>query len=158
MDDPRVSGRAAIAPRIIFEQFRRDVRFGIRGLLRTPGFTLLAVVSLGLGIMATTAIYSVLHAVVLDPFPYKDVDNLMSVRVWSPAQRGYRIGYSVDQFLEISERSRIFDGVIASTISDVLWTGEGDPQRLRGNYGTFNTFEVMGVPPLIGRTPSPDDG
>src|ERR1051326_5570700 len=47
---------------------------------------------------------------------------------------------------------------IASTISDVLWTGDGDPQRLRGNYGTPNTFQVMGVPPLLGRTYLPADG
>jgi putative ABC transport system permease protein len=139
------------------EHVGRDMRFGVRGLARTPGFTALAVCSLALGIMATTAIYSVLHAVVLDPFPYSDVDRLMSVRVSSPQQRGYRTGYSVDQFLEIAERSTIFEGVIASTISDVLWTGEGDPQRLRGNHGTFNTFDVMGVPPLIGRTASADD-
>jgi putative ABC transport system permease protein len=139
------------------DQFRRDLQFGVRGLIRTPGFTLLAVMSLALGIMATTAIYSVLHAVVLDPFPYKDVDRLMSVRVSSPAQRGGRTGYSVDQFVQIAERSTIFEGVIASTISDVLWTGEGDPQRLRGNHGTFNTFDVMGVPPLIGRTPTAQD-
>jgi predicted permease len=139
------------------EQFGRDVRFGLRGLRRTPGFTALAVVSLALGIMATTAIYSVLHAVVLDPFPYKDVDRLMSVRVSTLTQGGSRTGYFVDEFVEIAERSTIFDGVIASTISDVLWTGDGDPQRLRGNHGTFNTFEVMGVPPLIGRTPSAAD-
>ena len=139
------------------EQSFRDIRFGVRGLLRTPGFTALAIVSLALGIMATTTIYSVLHAVVLDPFPYKDVDRLMSVRVSSPAQRGARLGYSVDQFLEIAERNSIFEGVIASTISDVLWTGDGDPQRLRGNHGTFNTFEVMGVPPLLGRTPDVND-
>ena len=139
------------------DQLWRDTRFGVRGLVRTPGFTALAVMSLALGIMATTTIYSVLHAVVLDPFPYKDVDSLMSVRVWSPAQRGSRTGYSVDQFLEIAERSRIFEGVTASTVSDVLWTGEGDPQRLRGNHGTFNTFEVMGVPPLLGRTPDASD-
>jgi len=99
----------------------------------------------------------VLRGVVLDPFPYKDVDNLMSVSVTNPAQRGFRTVYSVDQFLEIAERNTIFDGVIASTISDVLWTGEGDPQRLRGNHGTFNTFDVMGVPPLIGRTPTASD-
>ena len=139
------------------EEFFRDARFGIRGLLRTPGFTALAVVSLALGIMATTAIYSVLHAVVLDPFPYKDVDRLASVRVSNLAQRGFRTGYSVDQFIEIAERNTIFEGTIASTISDVLWTGDGDPQRLRGNHGTFNTFDVMGVPPLIGRTPAASD-
>jgi predicted permease len=139
------------------EQFRRDVRFGIRGLVRSPGFTFVAVTSLALGVMATTAIYSVLHAVVLDPFPYKDVDRLMSVRVSNAVLRGSRTGYSVDQFVEIAERNSIFEGVIASTISDVLWTGDGDPQRLRGNHGTFNTFDVMGVPPLIGRTPSAAD-
>jgi len=140
-----------------FEGFLRDIRFAVRNLARTPGFTITAVVSLGIGIMATTAIYSVLRAVVLDPFPYKNVDSLMSVRVSSAAVRGSRTGYSVDQFLEIAERNTIFEGVIASTISDVLWTGEGDPQRLRGNHGTFNTFEVMGVPPLLGRTPTPED-
>jgi predicted permease len=139
------------------EQFRRDVQFGVRGLVRSPGFAVLATVSLALGIMATTAIYSVVHAVVLDPFPYKDVDRLMSVRVSNTAQRGFRTGYSVDQFVEIAERSTIFEGVIASTISDVLWTGAGDPQRLRGNHGTFNTFDVMGVAPIIGRTPEPAD-
>src|SRR5687767_14901608 len=139
------------------EQFVGDLRFGLRGLLRTPGSSVLAVLSLALGIMAVTAIYSVLHAVVLDPFPYKDVGNLMSVRVWNPAQRGFRTGYSTDQFLEIAERSTIFEGVIASTISDVLWTGDGDPQRLRGNHGTFNTFDVMGVAPLLGRTPTAAD-
>src|SRR4051812_10750923 len=139
------------------ETFLRDIRFGARSLLQSPGFTSLAVLSLATGIMATTAIYSVLHAVVLDPFPYKDVDRLMSVRVSNAALRGGRTGYSVDQFVEIAERATIFDGVIASTISDVLWTGDGDPQRLRGNHGTFNTFQVMGVPPLLGRTATPDD-
>jgi predicted permease len=142
---------------IWFEQFVRDVHFGIRNLMKSPGFTATAVFSLAVGIMATTAIYSVLRAVVLDPFPYKDVDRLMSVRVANAAARGSRTGYSVDQFLEIAERNRIFEGTIASTISDVLWTGEGDPYRLRGNHGTFNTFEVMGVPPLIGRTPTAAD-
>jgi predicted permease len=139
-------------------RFAQDLRFGIRMALRSPGFTLLAVASLALGIMAVTAMYSVIHAVVLDPFPYKNVDALMSVRVWSPEQRGFRTNYSTDQFLEIAERNTIFEGVIASTISDVLWIGDGDPQRLRGNYGPANTFIVMGVPALHGRYYMPDDG
>src|SRR5262245_26470767 len=139
-------------------QFLRDIRFGIRYLAKSPGFSAIAILSLALGIMATTAIYSVIHGVVLDPFPYKDVDNLMSVKVWDPGQRGYRTGYSTDQFLEIAERSTIFEGVIASTISDVLWTDGTEPQRLRGNYGTPNTFQVMGVPPIAGRVFTPEDG
>jgi predicted permease len=139
------------------ESLSRDIQFGARNLLSSPAFTILAVLSLAAGIMATTVIYSVLHGVVLDPFPYKHVEQLMSVRVSNATLSGGRTGYSVDQFVEIAERNTIFDGVIASTISDVLWTGNGDPQRLRGNHGTFNTFEVMGVPPLLGRTPTPDD-
>ncbi len=135
-----------------------DLKFACRQLLKHPGFTAVAVLTLALGIMATTAMYSVIYAVVLDPFPYKDVDHLMSVKVWNPGEQGYRTYYTTDQFLEIAERSSIFEGVVASTISDVVWTGDGDPQRLRGNYGTPNTFQVMGVPPLLGRTIMPSDG
>jgi predicted permease len=134
-----------------------DLKFALRQLRKNPGFTIVAVLTLALGIMAVTAMYSVVYAVLLDPFPYKDVDHLMSVKVWGAGERGYRTGYSVDQFIEIAERNTIFEGTIASTISDVLWTGDGDPQRLRGNIGTFNTFQVMGVPPLLGRVYGPAD-
>ena len=92
------------------DQSFRDVRFAARSLVKNPGFTPWPSCRSRIGIMATTAIYSVLHAVVLDPFPYKDVDQLMSVRVSNAAQRGCRTGYSVDQFLEIAERNTIFDG------------------------------------------------
>jgi putative ABC transport system permease protein len=105
------------------EQFVQDIRFGVRNLSKSPGFTALAVLSLALGIGASTAIYSVVYAVVLNPFPYKDVDTLMSVKVWEPGKQGYRTGYTTDQFLEIAERNSIFEAVIASTISDVLWSG-----------------------------------
>jgi predicted permease len=140
------------------ERLQQDLRFGARSLARTPGVTAIAVLSLALGIMATTAIYSVIHGVIVDPFPYRDVDRLMSVRVRDLGSPAARAGYSTDQFLEIAERSTIFEGVIASTISDVLWTGDGEPQRLRGNYVTTNTFQVMGVPPLLGRAIAPADG
>ncbi|HKS38622.1 MAG TPA: hypothetical protein VJW76_15625 [Verrucomicrobiae bacterium] len=100
----------------------QDFKFAFRQLLKNPGFAAVAVLTLALGIMATTAMYSVIHAVVLDPFPYKDVDNLMSVKVWDPGQQGYRTGYSTDQFLEIAGRSSIFEGVIASTIGALAAT------------------------------------
>jgi predicted permease len=129
----------------------RDVRFALRYLVSNRGTASLAVLLLALGMMATTSMYSVVHAVILDPFPYADVDRLMSVRVSTPGQPGGRTGYSTDQFLEIAERNTIFVGTIASTISDVLWTNGPEPQRIRGNYGTPNTFEIMGVQPLLGR-------
>src|SRR5215831_1276209 len=138
-------------------QIAQDFRYGLRSLRKDPGFTAVAIMSLALGIMATTAMYSVIYGVVLNPFPYRDVDSLMSVKVWSPDSARWRLYYTVDQFLEIAERNTIFQGTIASTISDVVWTGEGEPKRLRGNVCTMNTFDVMGVPPLVGRTPSAAD-
>lgn len=141
-----------------FDEFRQDVRFGLRSLAKSPGFAAIAMASLALGIMATTAIFSVVHGVILDPFPYNDVDSLMSIRVQEPGARFGRTYYSTDQYLEFAERSTIFEGVVASTISDVLWTGSGEPQRLRGNYVTTNTFPIMGVPPLYGRAIAPADG
>ena len=141
----------------IIQSFLQDFCYGVRILRKSPGFSAIAILSLALGIMAATAMYSVIYGVVLNPFPYRDVDSLMSVKIWSPDQSGYRVGYTVDQFLEIAGRNNIFEGVIASTISDVLWSSQGEPQRLRGNVCTMNTFDVMGVPPLIGRTPTPAD-
>ncbi len=133
-----------------------DLRFGLRTLAKAPTFTAIAVISLALGIGASTAMYSVIHAVILDPFPYKDPHCLVSVMV-----RGQRGGngsyYTIDDFLEIAERNSVFSGVIASTWSDVTWTGAGEPQRLRGNHCTMNTFEIMGVPPLLGRATLPSD-
>src|SRR5215469_5790748 len=132
------------------DQFASDLRFGIRNLASAPSFAALAIGSLALGIGGSTAMYSVVHAVIIDPFPYKDTARLMSVQL-----RGQRGGngsdYAIDQFLDIAERNTVFSGVIASTWSDVAWTGNGDPQRLRGNHCTINTFDVVGVAPLIGR-------
>ncbi len=137
-------------------QFAGDLRFGARSLRQAPAFTAIAIGSLALGIGGSTAMYSVIHAVILDPFPYKDPDHLMSVTVLG--QRGDNFSYyRIDQFLEIAERNSVFSGVIASTWSDVTWTGGAEPQRLRGNHCTMNTFDVMGVAPLVGRGPSPSD-
>src|SRR5438270_7691985 len=141
----------------MMNSFFDDLRHGIHLLRKAPGFTAVAVSTLALGIGATTAVYSVVYAVVLNPFPYKDVDTLMSVRVAEPGQSGSRLSYTPAQFVEIRERNKIFETTIASTISDVLWTSNEEPQRLRGNYVTRDTFATMGVPPLLGRALTPDD-
>jgi putative ABC transport system permease protein len=140
------------------EQFGRDLRFGVRNLAGARGFAALAIGSLALGIGGSTAMYSVIHAVIIDPFPYKDPGRLMSVNIIGRGERwGNGSQYTIDRFLDISERNTVFSGVIASTWSDITWTGEGDPQRLRGNHCTMNTFDVMGVAPLIGRSTMPSD-
>jgi predicted permease len=135
-----------------------DLRYAVRALARSRGVALTAVLSLALGIGAATVIFSVVHAVVIDPFPYRDPDTLMSVIARGPNNTGLGGYYETDDFLDIAEHNTIFDGVIASTISDVTWTGGGDPERLRGNFVTTNTFDVMGVPPLVGRPITREDG
>jgi putative ABC transport system permease protein len=128
-----------------------DLVFAFRQMRRFPGVAAGAILSLALGIGSATAMFSVIHGVVLDPFPYRDVDSLMSIRVIEPGQRFGRMGYTVDQFLDFRERTTIFDGVTASTISDVFWTGRTVPERLRGNHTTYDGLEIMGVPALAGR-------
>ena len=139
-----------------FSQFAADLRYGVRNLAQTRTFAAIAIGSLALGIGGSTAMYSVIYAVIIDPFPYKDPHRLMSVNV-----RGERGGngsyYALDQFVEIAGRNTVFEGVIASTWSDVTWTGDGEPRRLRGNHCTMNTFDVMGVAPLIGRATASSD-
>ena len=137
--------------------FFTDLRHALHLLRKAHGLTTVAIITLALGIGATTAVYSVVYAVVLNPFPYKDVDTLMSVRVFEPGQNGGRLSYTPAQFLEIAERNTIFSSTIASTINDVLWTSKDEPQRLRGNYVTRDTFSTMGVPPLLGRVLTADD-
>jgi len=141
-----------------FENFWRDLRLGARSLAGTRAITAIAVSSLALGIGGTTAMYSVIYGVILNPFPYNDVDRLVSVNVQDPGRGSNWSYYTIDQFLEIAERNSVFQGTIASTWSDVTWTGDGDPQRLRGNHCTMNTFDVMGVAPLIGRATAASDG
>jgi putative ABC transport system permease protein len=134
-----------------FEQFAQDLRAGAKGLWHSPGFSIAAVLSLALGIGATTVIFSVIYGVVIDPFPYSHPETLMSMAAEDPAHHARYFPYMPDQYLDFVEQNHIFEALIASTISDVLLTGNGEPERLRGNFVTTNTFEVMGVKPYLGR-------
>jgi putative ABC transport system permease protein len=134
-----------------FGSILQDLRYGARELRKNPTFTITAGLSLAFGIMAATAMYSVIYGVVLDPFPYKDIDNLVSIAIRNPEQRGWRTSYSVDEYVELSRRSTIFEGIAASTISDVVWSTQGETRSLRGNHISNNGFDVMGVPALHGR-------
>src|SRR5690349_8676796 len=99
-------------------EFLRDVRYGVRNLAQARSFAVIAIGSLALGIGGSAAMYSVIHAVILDPFPYRDPHTLLSVNV--RGERGGNGGYyPIDQFIEVAERNRVFESVIASTLSDV---------------------------------------
>jgi len=130
---------------------KADLSFAVRQIRRYPGVAFTAIVSLALGIGSATAVFSVVYGVVLDPFPYKDVRSLMSIQVSEPGARDGRVYYTVDQFVALRDGTSLFEGVTASTISDLFWTGRPVPERLRGNHTTYDGLEIMGVPALIGR-------
>ena len=138
--------------------FEQDVRFGIRTLSESAGFTATAVCSLALGIAATTAIFSVIYGVVVDPFPYAHPETLMSIEAWEPQHRGVFRPFTPDHYLDVAEHNHVFQEVAAATTSDVLLSGNRSPERLSGNFTTTNAFEVMGVGPYLGRYIGPLDG
>jgi putative ABC transport system permease protein len=141
-----------------FEDLFRDLGYALRQLRRNPGFAITAILTLMLGIGAATAVFSVAYGVLIDPFPYKDVKTMATPKLCSSEwpQCGWN-GYTPQQFNEIVQKTDIFSGVNASTISNVVLTGGAEPLRLRGNYITPNTFDVMGVQPMYGRNTTAND-
>ncbi len=139
------------------ESILQDLRYGVRELTHHRGFAVTAILSLALGIMAATAMYSVVHGVIIDPFPYRNVDKLTSIFISNLEQRGRRGQYSVDEYAELASRARAFEGIAGSTISDVIWTTGTEPLRVRGNHISNNGFDVMGVPAFLGRAVTASD-
>jgi predicted permease len=136
----------------------QDLHYALRQLRKNPGFAITAILTLALGIGATTTVFSVAYGVLIDPFPYKDVHTLATPKLCSSRwpECHWNV-YAPDQFNEIAQKTTIFSGVTASTISNVVLTGGAEPQRLRGNYITPNTFDVLGVQPILGRASAEDD-
>ena len=141
-----------------FASLLQDLRYSARQLLRHPGFSITATVTLALGIGIATAVFSVAYGVLIDPFPYRDVHTLATPKLCWPetGECGWR-AYTPQQFNAIAQKTDIFSGVTASTVGYVELTGAHEPQRLRGNYISANTFDVLGVQPLLGRATQPSD-
>ena len=129
----------------------RDVKFGFRQLLKSPGFTITAVLTLALGIGATAAMFSVIDAVVLRPLPYNDVDRIVSIQTNSPS--GYWQMSSWPGYLEMRRLNRSFDALAGYEDFWGMTLKVGDETRyLNVDQGTDNFFNVFGVRPLLGRT------
>jgi predicted permease len=129
-----------------------DVRYALRALRRSPGFTMAAVLTLALGIGANTAIFSVVSAMLVEPLPYRDSSRL--VFVWSDmTPAGYpRAPLSGPELNDLRERTTLFDGFGAIWANTAALTGDGDPEQLRVGLVSTNFFDVLGVQPALGRT------
>jgi MacB-like periplasmic core domain len=129
------------------ENLMQDIRYALRTLWKRKGFTAVAMLTLALGIGASTAIFSIIENVLLAPFPYKDAGRLMYMTIHDTQgnEPGGRDGYSSAEFLDYAEQNHVFDRVIAAAEEQVLYKqGEGT-ERFYGAHGTPGTYEFLGA-------------
>jgi len=139
------------------ETLLQDLRYAIRMLLRSPGFSFIAIATVALGIGATTAIYSVIDATLLHPLPYPSAAELVRVQDDLPGVGSQGVGISVPEWRDL-ESSGIFQSVsITGTGANVNLTGAAQPLRLSFKQVTPNYFAVLGVDAQLGRTFDPHD-
>ncbi len=141
----------------LLDSLWRDVRYGVRALRRNPGFTLVVVLTLALGIGANTAIFSLVHGVLLAPLGYDDPDRLALVWFRYDAAGQTRNPGSGPELLDLRERSRRFKSFAGIWSTTGSLTGEGDPEQVRVGLVTANFFEVLGAQPAIGRAFVPEE-
>ena len=137
----------------------QDFRYGLRGLRNEPAFAFLAVLALALGIGAATTIFSVIHNVLLNPFPYTDAERVVSIQIHDVASSrpGGRSFFRAPEFLDYQEQNHVFEEVIGGGFEDILYTTGEDTEQFSGGLVTANTFRFLGVPALLGRGLAPDD-
>jgi putative ABC transport system permease protein len=138
----------------------QNLRLALRLLKKSPGFALVAILIMALGIGANTAIFSVVHAVLLEPLPFRDADSL--VQVWhTPPQKSFpgmtRFAVSAANFLDWQKQNHVFDqmALISGTSFDI--TGAGKPESIRASTVSPDFFSVLGVEPLHGRVFLPEE-
>jgi putative ABC transport system permease protein len=133
------------------ETLLRDIRYGVRSLLKRPGFTAIALVALALGIGANTAIFSLVNAVLLRPLSFAEPDRL--VWVWGNIKNGgNRASVSPADFLDYRQQQNTFEEFAASLPLRFNYTGGDEPERLEASGVTGNYFQALGVKPAFGRT------
>ena len=139
------------------ESLIKDIKYGIRGLVKRPGFTAIALITLALGIGANTAIFSVVNAVLLRPLQFKDPEQL--VIVWEDASfAGFpRNTPAPANYVDWKNQNQSFADMAASAETSFNITGDGEPERVAAHAVTANFFPLFGVQPLIGRSFLPEE-
>jgi predicted permease len=132
------------------QTFLQDLRYGARMLLKKPGFTLIAVITLSLGIGANTAIFNIVNDVLIRPLPYRDPDRLVLLSTTSP--KGALEGISLQELNEFREQSQSLESLTSYPAQSVNLTGIKEPDRVRGAFVMADFFETFKIVPLIGRT------
>ena len=134
----------------------QDVRYSLRQLRKTPGFAFTAIISLALGIGATTAVFSVVYAILMDPYPYANSDRMAHLRGTLPSGQEAGFGFTALQWQTI-RKSPVVEDAFISDQWNLTVTGHDLPEDVQADYMTSNTFNFMGVPPALGRGLVPSD-
>ena len=135
----------------------QDLRYGLRMLARNPGFTVVAVLTLALGIGANTAIFSVIDAVLLNRMPYLNADRLVMVWEQSPGRGWFRNIVSAANFVDWRKLNPVFTGMAAVDEGTYDVSGTGEPLEVRGDQVSADFFSVLGVQAALGRTFTPEE-
>ena len=135
----------------------KDIRYGVRSLLKRPALTAVALITLGLGIGVSTAIYSAVDSVLLRPLPLKDPSRLVAVWEHTPSLGIAQNQMAPANFFDLRKQNQVFDGVGAFSELSLNLTGAGEPESLEGQLFTANVFTVLGVQPALGRTFSAEE-
>jgi putative ABC transport system permease protein len=135
-----------------------DFRYALREVTRRPGFTILAVLTLAMGIGAATTMYSVIYNVLLNPFPYTDPRRMVDVII-QDAENPERIegALTIPEFRAFMDESRVFEDAVGTSPAQMLYRTDHGPEQFTVATVTPNLFRFLGVPALIGRTPNPED-
>ena len=134
----------------------QDLRYALRQFRKSPGFAATAVISLVLGIGATTAIFSVIYAVLIDPYPYKDADRMVHVELRNKEDRGPLLIVNGSEYQDL-RKATVVDDVFLQQQKQVVLTGDHFPISVLAGQFSPNLFTYMGVPPLMGREFTPAD-
>jgi putative ABC transport system permease protein len=140
------------------EALLNDIRYSARRILQRPGFALVVVFTLALGIGANTAIFSVVKSVVLAPLPYRDPERLVMVWETKPAQGRVRNVVNPQNYLDWQQRSTSFSALGLYMWRTMTLTGGGNPEDVTGRAVTPNVFEILGARPALGRNFTREDG
>ncbi|MGH7248399.1 MAG: ABC transporter permease, partial [Pseudomonadota bacterium] len=127
-----------------------DVRFGVRAMRKSPGFTAVAILTLALGLGANTAIFSFVDGVLLKPLPFPDAGQI--VDVWEKPPHGKENGVSTLNYLEWAHQNSVFKYTAAATGALVTLTGAGEPEQFKAQLVGAKYFDLFGVAPSLGRT------
>src|SRR5215472_2745828 len=145
------------------QTLRQDIRYALRMLIKNPGFSAIAILSLALGIGANTTIFTIVNAVLLHPLPVKDISHLaqldtVDTKTQVTAANVSKLGMSYPNCQDYVKQNQVFGGLVCVVGPlPLTWSGGTEPKQVLGQMVTANYFDVLGLTPVLGRFFLPDE-